>query len=116
MRRNVLDQLVQWKQRSTRKPLLVQGARQVGKTWAIKEFARREFDDMAYVDFLTDEDMKAVFDGSLDPERLLEAISLRTNTDAGEPNVLVVLDDNQSGKKSMCPNTVGRDRQCLQGT
>ena len=83
MKRNVLDQLVQWKRRPTRKPLLVQGARQVGKTWAIKEFARREFDDIAYVDFLTDEDMKAVFDGSLDPERLLEAISLRTSTDAG---------------------------------
>ena len=101
MRRNVLDQLVRWKQRSTRKPLLVQGARQVGKTWAIKEFARREFDDMAYIDFLADEDMKAVFDGSLDPERLLEAISLRTNTNAGEPNVLVVLDEIQE-----CPRAL----------
>lgn len=101
MKRNVLDQLVQWKRRPTRKPLLVQGARQVGKTWAIKEFARREFDDIAYVDFLTDEDMKAVFDGSLDPERLLEAISLRTSTDAGESNVLVVLDEIQE-----CPRAL----------
>lgn len=101
MERNVLDQLIQWKQQTTRKPLLVQGARQVGKTWVIKEFARREFKDMAYIDFFTDEDMKAVFSGSLDPERILEAISLRANVDAGNPDVLVVLDEIQE-----CPRAL----------
>lgn len=101
MRRAALERLVQWKCQPSRKPLLVQGARQVGKTWAIKEFARREFADMAYVDFFTDEDMKAVFNGSLDPERILDAISLRTNVDAGSPDVLVVLDEIQE-----CPRAL----------
>lgn len=101
MKRNVLDQLVHWKNQPARKPLLVQGARQVGKTWAIKEFARREFAEMAYIDFLTDDDMKAVFDGSLDPSRILEAISLRTDVDAGDPDVLIVLDEIQE-----CPRAL----------
>ena len=49
MERTVLQQLSKWKRRSDRKPLILNGARQVGKTWAIREFARREYAKEAYI-------------------------------------------------------------------
>lgn len=96
-----MTKLAGWKNSPNRKPLLLQGARQVGKTWAIKELARLEFGEMAYIDFLVDENMRAVFEGSLDPSRLLDAIALQTGVDAGKPDVLVVFDEVQE-----CPRAL----------
>lgn len=101
MRRAVSEKLVRWKNSPSRKPLLLQGARQVGKTWAIKELARSEFSEMAYVDFLVDEGMRSVFEGSLAPSRLLEAITLHTGASAGAPDTLVVFDEVQE-----CPRAL----------
>ncbi len=101
MKRTILNQLVQWKESPRRKPLLLQGPRQVGKTWALHEFARTEFTNLAYIDFLIDEDMKRVFEGSLNPKRILDAIALQTNTDAGNPQTLVVFDEVQE-----CPRAL----------
>ncbi len=101
MERDVMDRLVAWKNSLSRKPLLLQGARQVGKTWAARELARTEFEQIAYVDFMVDENMRAVFEGSLDPHRLLDAISVQTGADAGFPNTLVVLDEIQE-----CPRAL----------
>lgn len=101
MHRDVMEKLIGWKSSPNRKPLVLQGARQVGKTWAIQELARTEFEDIAYIDFLTDETMRAVFEGSLDPARLLEAIALQTGADAGDPDVLVVFDEVQE-----CPRAL----------
>ncbi len=101
MKRFISDKLIEWKNSPQRKPLLLQGARQVGKTWAINEFARTEFDDIAYIDFLVDEDMEKVFEGSLRCDRLIEAIALHTNANAGDSNVLVVFDEVQE-----CPRAL----------
>ena len=101
MQRDVMKRLVEWRHSPGRKPLVVQGARQVGKTWAIRELARAEFADVAYIDFLVDENMRAVFEGSLDPARLLDAIALQTGADAGNPDVLVVFDEVQE-----CPRAL----------
>ena len=101
MRRDVMGRLERWASSGTGKPLLLQGARQVGKTWAIKELSRTRFSGMAYIDFLVEEDMRAVFEGSLSPARLLDAISLHTGIDAGSPDVLVVFDEVQE-----CPRAL----------
>lgn len=90
-----------WATSENRKPLVVQGARQVGKTWLIKEFGNSHYRQVAYISFMDDENMKSVFDGSLAPSRLLEAISIATNCDAGSPDVLVVLDEVQE-----CPRAL----------
>lgn len=101
MERLAMHSLDAWKSAPKRRPLLVQGARQVGKTWLVKEFAARSFDGLAYVDFLHDETMRAVFEGSLDPDRLLDAISISTGVRAGSPNTLVFLDEIQE-----CPRAL----------
>ena len=63
MRRNALKQLSDWKNSSGRKPLVIRGARQVGKTWLMKEFGRSEFKDVLYVNFDSDRDAARLFDG-----------------------------------------------------
>lgn len=99
--RAVLEQLVAWKNRPGRKPLILQGARQVGKTWLALELGRTEFSQVAHVVFLDNEPMKAVFEGSLTPKRLLAAIAAETSTRAGDPDVLIVLDEVQE-----CPRAL----------
>lgn len=101
MYRKALTTLESWKVRKERKPLLLQGVRQVGKSWLAIEFGRKHFDDVAHVVFLDNEPMKAVFEGSLAPSRLLSAISAETGTSAGSGNVLVVLDEVQE-----CPRAI----------
>ena len=101
MQRDIMEALANWKDAPGRKPLVLQGARQVGKTWAVKELARSAFADIAYIDFLTDDTMQAVFEGSLDPARLLEAVALRTGAEAGSPDVLVAFDEVQE-----CPRAL----------
>ncbi len=101
MYRSALEQLVAWKNRPGRKPLILQGARQVGKTWLALELGRAEFSQVAHVVFLDNEPMKAVFEGSLTPNRLLAAIAAETSTRAGDPDVLIVLDEVQE-----CPRAL----------
>ena len=55
VQRSLLRELIRWKSRPNRKPLIVQGARQTGKTWLMNEFARQEFPDFVRIDFLYDE-------------------------------------------------------------
>lgn len=78
MYRSISAKLNQWNKAEGRKPLLLQGARQVGKTWALKEFGETSFDALAYVNFMEDRTLGAVFEGDLNPERILRAISLQT--------------------------------------
>lgn len=101
MERFAMKNLAAWKDSPDRKPLLVQGARQVGKTWLIREFGRACFDEVAYVSFMTDEAMINVFEGDLRPDRLLRAISLQTRTNADSANTLIIFDEVQE-----CPRAL----------
>lgn len=101
MEREAMGQLESWKRSARRKPLVVRGARQVGKTWLVREFAQRDFDAMAHVVFLDNEAMKRVFSGSLDPERLLSAIGAYTGTNPLNGKTLVFLDEIQE-----CPRAI----------
>lgn len=101
MERLAMAQLVAWKDDPRRKPLILQGARQVGKTWLALEFGKRCFAQIAHVVFLDNEPMQNVFAGSLDPGRLLLAIAAETGTRAGDADVLIVLDEIQE-----CPRAL----------
>lgn len=101
MKRTALAKLAEWKDKPSRKPLILQGARQVGKTWLALEFGRSNFSQVAHVVFLDNEPMKAVFEGSLNPERLLMAIAAETGMRAGDPDVLIVFDEVQE-----CPRAL----------
>ena len=101
MEREAMSQLEAWMTSSNRKPLIVRGARQVGKTWLVREFAHRNFGALAHIVFLENEVMRAVFDGSLDPDRLLTAIGAYTGTNPLDGNTLVFLDEVQE-----CPRAL----------
>lgn len=101
MQRDITRKLATWKDSRNRKPLILQGARQVGKTWAVKDFARTHFQGLAYVNLLDDDGVKNAFEGELDPNRILEAIAIRTGAQAGNPDVLVVLDEVQESPRAL---------------
>ena len=62
MRRFAMDKLLDWKKKSNRKPLILMGARQVGKTWLMKEFGKTYYEKTAYISFYNNQRMQAVFD------------------------------------------------------
>ena len=80
MQRTAIKNLENWKNKRGRKPLILNGARQVGKTWLATEFGKQNFDEVAHVVFLDNERMSSVFEGSLEPDRLLRAIATETRT------------------------------------
>lgn len=111
MKRFALEDFIAWKNNPKRRPLLVQGARQVGKTWLIKEFGRTNYREVAYVNFLEDEAMIAQFDGELSPDRLLDAITFYTGIDAKDPGNLVVLDEIQECPRALTSLKIFAERR-----
>lgn len=101
MKRDAIKKLDAWKNSSRRKPLLVRGARQVGKTWLIREFGTTRFQSMAYVSFKDNENLAAVFAGSLAPKRLLDAVSIDSGVPIDPKSTLVVFDEIQD-----CPRAI----------
>ena len=78
MERIKMEELVRWKEKPGRKPLILKGARQVGKTWLMKEFGERYFDQTAYVNLDRNSRMRRVFDGDFDVEAILMALNIET--------------------------------------
>jgi predicted AAA+ superfamily ATPase len=101
MKRNAMASLETWAASRNRKPLVVNGARQVGKTWLVREFGKEHFESIAYVNFLENETMQSVFAGSLEPARLLAAIGAYTGARTSDGSTLVFLDEIQE-----CPRAI----------
>jgi predicted AAA+ superfamily ATPase len=74
MQRNIIAQLTAWKNSEYRKPLVLQGARQVGKTYAVLGFAREQYDNVAYANFEFDKAAAEIFENSLDPKEVVPKI------------------------------------------
>lgn len=101
MRRQTIEQLKQWKNRKNRKPLILKGARQVGKTWLMKEFGRTEFKYTAYVNFDNNEHMADVFNGDYNIDRLLMAINIETGVKIVPEETLIIFDEIQENPKAI---------------
>ena len=95
MERIVLKQLIEWKNREGRKPLILNGARQVGKTWLLKEFAQKEYTKEAYVICRKNEYAKALFTKDFNIERILRGLRAMTTTDITPGDTLIILDEVQ---------------------
>ena len=76
MKRNAIEQLLKWKNNPERKPLVLKGARQVGKTWLMEEFGRLYFDDTFYFNFDEEDELKSIFESNKDPHRIIELLEL----------------------------------------
>lgn len=76
MKRNAMQDLVQWKNDEERKPTVLKGARQVGKTWIMKEFGRQYYESYVYFNFDEEEELKSIFETNKNPYRIIELLSI----------------------------------------
>ena len=95
MRRQAFEQLIEWKNSPDRKPLIVRGARQVGKTWLMKEFAKTHYEDIIYVNFEQNDIMKTLFDEGLEPHRILFKLTTFSGIEPKPAKTLIILDEIQ---------------------
>lgn len=95
MQRNALKLLNEWKLSNRRKPLVLKGARQVGKTWLMKEFGRISYRDFAYFNFDEDPDLNSIFEGNKNPEKIIELLSLVSGKQIAPGETLVLFDEIQ---------------------
>ena len=95
MRRFVMDKLIKWKNSDDRKPLILRGARQVGKTYILQEFGKNSYDDVAYFNFDHDEGLAHLFSNTKDPIRIIEQLSLVNNKKINKNTTLIIFDEIQ---------------------
>lgn len=98
MERNLLQQLMVWKNKPNRKPLIIRGARQVGKTWLMKEYGKKEYAQTAYVNFESSKLLKSLFVDNFDLQRILTAIQIETGIQINPDNTLIILDEIQEAE------------------
>lgn len=96
MRRQQLTFLQNWKNSPYRKPLIIHGARQVGKTWLAREFGKNQYEKVAYIDFLNNPRMQELFKQDLDVDRILQGLKAESETDIEPQNTLIILDEIQN--------------------
>ncbi|GAP72145.1 hypothetical protein SAMD00024442_25_33 [Candidatus Symbiothrix dinenymphae] len=95
MYRNKINELIEWKINERRKPLIILGARQVGKTWLIEEFGRQEYKQTLYVNFEKMKVVKNIFDEDFDVQRILTALSVFARKEINPADTLIVFDEIQ---------------------
>lgn len=101
MQRYAMQQLIEWKNRENRKPLILKGARQVGKTWLMKEFGRTQFQKVAYISFYNNQRMKKVFDDDYDIERIIMNINIEARVEVTPQDTLIILDEIQDAPRAL---------------
>jgi len=95
MERLQFDKLIIWKNSRDRKPLIIRGARQVGKTWLIKEFGKKEYSQTAYLNFESSKSLKNLFAIDFDIQRIITAIQIETDVQIDATNTLIIFDEIQ---------------------
>ena len=101
MKRTLYRDLLYWKESNNRKPLLLQGARQVGKTYLINEFARSEYSNYIYLNFEQNPDLKTLFKGNLSPQNIINNISLYIGEKINSLDTLIFFDEIQAAPESI---------------
>jgi hypothetical protein len=101
MQRDIYSQLLQWKASTKRKPLILRGARQVGKTYILRDFGRREYESVAYFNFEQDPDLADFFSGPLKPQRIIRDLSLYTGQMIDPERHLIIFDEIQAANNAL---------------
>ncbi|HPJ06092.1 MAG TPA: AAA family ATPase [Bacteroidales bacterium] len=101
IRRKALEQLAEWKIKSSRKPLLLTGIRQVGKTWLLKHFGKKYFDDTAYFNFERQEELSQFFRTTRDPGRIIDNLSLVHGRAIQPQKTLIIFDEIQESGEAL---------------
>lgn len=95
MERKIQKRLTEWKNDPYRKPLVILGCRQVGKTFTVKDFGEKEYDSVIYLNFADSPDDRLIFEGDLDTASVMDRILLSRNIDLSKGKTLLVMDEIQ---------------------
>ena len=101
MKRFILEELKEWKESKYRKPLILKGARQIGKTYILKQFGKENYEDVAYFNFDHDEDLYNLFENTKSPQRILEQLTFINKKAIKPKKTLIIFDEIQE-----CPNAL----------
>lgn len=101
LKRNAIEELNNWKQDSDRKPLILKGARQVGKTWLMKQFGKEYYEDYFYFNFDEEDDIASIFTSNKDPFRIIELLGMIKGTKIEPEKHLIIFDEIQE-----CPEAL----------
>ena len=101
MYREKIKELEEWKETSDRKPLIIKGARQVGKTWIMKEFGKNNYKNVAYINFDGNERMARLFEDDFNIDRIIQGLKLESNIDIDSKNTLIIFDEVQEVPKAL---------------
>lgn len=101
MKRNALEDLLQWKNSPHRKPMILRGARQTGKTWLMKEFGKKAYKNYVYFNFDEQPELKSLFETNKNPHRLIELLSLIAGIKIEPQHTLVIFDEIQECSEAL---------------
>ncbi len=101
MKRNALLDMANWKNDADRKPLVLRGARQVGKTWLMKEFGKKYYKNYVYFNFDEEDELKSIFETNKNPHRIVELLSFIANEKIMPAETLIIFDEIQE-----CPQAL----------
>lgn len=101
MKREALKYLLNWKQKSNRKPLVIRGTRQVGKTWLMKEFGKTNYSRIAYINFENTKTLQDIFKDNFDVKRIIEAVEIETGVTIDKDNTLIIFDEIQEVERGL---------------
>jgi predicted AAA+ superfamily ATPase len=111
MKRTITENLLAWKGQSKRKPLILMGARQVGKTFVLKQFGSQEYSNTIYLNFEDNPRLCKLFDASLDPKVILKALTIEMNAEIVAGKTLLIFDEIQE-----CPNALNSLKYFFENT
>ncbi len=101
MYRTAMEKLLKWKNNARRKPLIIEGARQVGKTWLMKEFGKQAYDDTVYINFDSNSRMAELFASDLDTNRLVMGLELYVGRKIDPQKTLLIFDEVQEVPRAL---------------
>lgn len=101
MYREKIEELKKWKNSESRKPLIIRGARQVGKTWLMKEFGEKYYQKCAYINFDDNSRMNKLFEEDFDIDRIIQGLKIESGVNIEAENTLIILDEIQETPKAL---------------
>lgn len=101
LKRNAILELIKWKNSEERKPMVLKGARQVGKTWIMKEFGQNYYDSFVYFNFDEEDELKSIFKTNKNPYRIIELLSMICGKKIEPEKTLIIFDEIQE-----CPEAL----------
>lgn len=101
MKREIMSLLINWKNKKSKMPLIVKGARQVGKTYIIKEFGNNEYEDMVYVNFDQEENINNIFNDNITPKYIIDNLELYFHKRIIPGKTLIFFDEIQANERAL---------------